>query len=93
MRDLDTVRNKYSEESFVPYIVHEGIMARVERIIRRLWVLIIILIALLFGTNAAWIYYESQFETETTVTQESPCGNCNFVGDDGDITNGAADSN
>ena len=43
--------------------------ALAERTIKRLWVLIILLIILLFGTNAAWVYYESQFET-VSVTQE-----------------------
>ena len=36
-----------------------------ERTIRRLWVIIILLIVLLFGSNAAWIYYESQFTDES----------------------------
>lgn len=36
-----------------------------ERTIRRLWVIIILLIVLLFGSNAAWIYYESQFADES----------------------------
>lgn len=44
--------------------------ALAERTIKRLWVLIILLIVLLFGTNAAWIYYESQFE-EYTITQDA----------------------
>lgn len=45
--------------------------ALAERTIKRLWVLIILLVILLFGTNAAWIIYESQFETvETTYTQD-----------------------
>lgn len=50
-------------------------MARMERTIRRLWVLCIILILLLAGSNAAWIYYESQFTDETmTVTQDVDSG-------------------
>ena len=55
----------------ISYAAHEGMMARMERTIRRLWVLCIILILLLAGSNAAWIYYESQFVDEvTTVTQD-----------------------
>ena len=46
-------------------------MARQERTIKRLWILCIILITLFVGTNAAWIYYENQFEDVVTVTQES----------------------
>ena len=49
--------------------------ALAERTIKRLWVLIILLVILLFGTNAAWIIYESQFETvETTYTQDVDAG-------------------
>ena len=53
----------------VPYIVHEGIVTRLERTIEKLWILCIILIVLLVGTNGAWLYYENQF-IETEVTQE-----------------------
>lgn len=39
-----------------------------ERTIKRLWIIIILLIVLLVGTNAMWIHYESQWETvETTI--------------------------
>lgn len=54
----------------VPYIVHEGDMARLERANRRLWILSIMLVLLLVGTNAGWIWYESQFEDVVT-TQEA----------------------
>ena len=60
------------DERNVPYIVHEGAMALMERTVKRLWILIILLAVFLVGTNAAWIYYESQWEVvETTeITQE-----------------------
>jgi len=70
----------------VPYIVHESIMARMERTIRRLWILCIVLIILLAGTNAAWIVYENSFE-DIVVTQDNADGYNNYVGNDGDITN------
>lgn len=42
-----------------------------ERTIRRLWILIILLIVALIGSNLTWVLYVSQFETvETTVTQD-----------------------
>lgn len=78
----------------ISYAAHEGMLARMERTIRRLWILCIILILLLAGTNAAWIWYENQFVDETlTVTQDSPDGINNYIGNDGDITNGTTDSN
>lgn len=55
------------ERNFLAW--HEGDMARMERANKRLWVVIIILIVALIGSNAAWIYYESQFE-DVTVEQE-----------------------
>lgn len=57
------------ENTSVPYFVHEGILARMERTIKRLWVLCIVLIILFVGTNAGWIYYESLW-TEEVITQE-----------------------
>lgn len=60
------------EQQNIPYFAHEGIMARMERTIKRLWVLCIILIILLAGTNAAWIYYENSFEdvVSTEISQD-----------------------
>lgn len=59
--------------------------AMAERTIKKLWVLIIILVILLFGTNAAWIYYEGQFVDETTVQevwQDADNGTNSFIGGD-----------
>jgi len=53
----------------IDYFTHEGMMARMERIIRRLWILCIIIFLALVGTNAYWIWCESQFEDEV-ITQE-----------------------
>lgn len=70
----------------IPYFAHEGIVARMERANRRLWILCIVLIILLAVTNAAWIYYETSFE-DIVVTQENEDGYNNYIGEDGDITN------
>lgn len=74
----------------VPYIVHEADMARQERTIKRLWILLLVLIALLAGSNAAWIYYESQFvEETTTVEQDIETGDGDaFVAGVGDVNYG-----
>lgn len=60
------------EQDKIPYFVHEGVVARMERTNRRLWILCIILIVLLAATNGAWIYYESQFEdvVSTEISQD-----------------------
>ena len=74
----------------VPFAVHESAMARMERTIRRLWILLLVLVVLLVGTNALWIWYESQFE-KVEVTQENEDGYNSFIGNDGDIYNGETD--
>lgn len=58
----------------VPYIVHEGMLARMERANKRLWVILIIVIVLFVGTVAGWIYYENQFEDQY-VEQDIDTGN------------------
>ena len=62
--DCDTCKEKrkvvVQTPKDVPYIVHEGAVARLERVIKRLWVLAIVLIVLLAASNAAWIWWESQ---------------------------------
>lgn len=61
-------------------LIYESSMARLERANKRSWIICLILIITLLGTNAGWIYYESQFATnETTVEQEVDTG-------DGDAT-------
>ena len=57
----------------VSYLVHESIMVRQERTIRRLWVLCIILIACLLGTNFAWIVYENSFD-DISISQTADSG-------------------
>ena len=69
----------------VPYIVHESDMSRLERQLKRLWVVILVLIFMLVGSNCAWLWYESQFETVETVqevVQEADNGENHFIGGD-----------
>lgn len=77
----------------VPFAVHESAMARMERTIRRLWILLIVLVVLLVGSNALWIWHESQFEDVTTeVEMENESGFVSYIGRDGDIYNGETES-
>lgn len=57
----------------ISYLEFESSQARMERINRRLWVLCLVLIISLLGTNGAWLYYESQF-TDTEVSQDIDTG-------------------
>ena len=85
MADCKSCKSKEQPSEAVPFIVHEGMMARAERMIKRLWITILLLIVLLVGTNGAWIWYESQFEdcvTTQEVTQDVENGNNSFIGGD-----------
>lgn len=91
--DCNTCKEKKKSLEPVPYIVHESAMARQERNNKRLWIVVIVLIAALILSNAAWIYYESQWEVveQTEITQDNENGYNNYIGDDGDIHNGETD--
>lgn len=73
------------EQTNVSYIAYESAMARLERTIKRLFIICIILIIALIGTNGAWLYYESQFETveTTTITQDLDADSGDAIINDG----------
>ena len=80
----------------VPYLVHESEMARAERTIKRLWITTLILIFMLVGTNAAWIWYENQFEDVVTTTYEADAmdgGNAVINGEGSVNINGESEGN
>lgn len=79
-----------NEQMTVPYIVFEGSMARSERHIKRLVIALIIAVVMIAVTNIAWLWVWNSYEyvgdtSEISVEGE---GNANYIGNDGDITNG-----
>ena len=73
---------KPENQTYVPLAMVELHSAAQERTIKRLWITIIILIALLCATNLAWLIYESQFEEVSTsidAEQETDGGGNNFL--------------
>lgn len=56
------------------YVTNEAtndlIVGVMERQVRRMFIIIVILLIGLIGTNLGWIIYESQFDTYT-ITQET----------------------
>lgn len=83
MANCETCKMKTTAPENVPYIVHESALARMERMVKRLWVTVLVLIFLLVGTNGAWLWRESQWETiYQEVTQEAENGTNNFIGGD-----------
>lgn len=82
----------------VPYVVHESVVARMERIVKRQWIALIVAICMIVGCNALWLYAWMQYDyTSTTeeiiVEQDAKDGgNANYIGNDGDIVNGISES-
>ena len=83
------------DDNRVPFIVYEGTVARFERTIRRLIILIGITILLLFASNAIWIYEWNQYDYEDVVVDSQDGGNANYLeaGMNGVINNGKCKCN
>lgn len=58
---------------------------------KRQFIIILVILGMWFATIGYLVYVLNDIGTETTeVTQENSDGNNNFIGNDGDITNGEA---
>ena len=81
------------EQITVPYIVYESSMARAERQHKRLWIALIVAVVMILASNLVWLYVWNSYEYigESSVTVEGE-GNANYIGNDGDITNGEDNS-
>jgi hypothetical protein len=78
------------EERNIPYIVYESTLATSERHIKRLIVALVICIALLFISNAAWLYYWSQYDyvsTEESTTYSQDGEGTNIIGSLNELDN------
>ena len=82
------------DERTISSVDHQYDMARLERIIKRLWVTIIILLALFAGTNALWIYEWNQYDYTDIIVDSNDGGNANYLqaGSSGVINNGESNS-
>lgn len=88
MANCETCKKVQNSPENVPYIVHESSMARMERQIKRLWIALIVSIAMLFTSSAifAWAWMQHDYESyEITADGDS---NANYIGQDGNIYNG-----
>lgn len=81
----------------VPYVVHEATVARQERQIKRMWIALIVAVALVFASNALWLWAWMQYDytsEEIIVEQDAQDGgNANYIGNNGDINNGVSENN
>ena len=84
---MDIPEHNSLDDSRVPFIVYEGTIARFERPIRRLIILVGITILLLFATNAIWIYEWNQYDYEDVSIDNQDGGNANYIGANGYINN------
>ena len=77
------------DKMVVPYIVYEGERARNERTTKRLIHALIVALAILFATNAVWLYAWMSYDYSgaETVTVDGE-GIANYIGNSGVITNG-----
>lgn len=78
MSDMDEKESRIQ----VPYIVYEGAMARMERTIKRLFILLIITVGIIFVTNGLWLYWWNQYEyVSETYSYEQDGQGINLIGD------------
>lgn len=73
----------------VPLVAHEADMSRMERTIKRLWLGLLIAMAIIAVSNIAWIVYLSQYDFEGYEVSADNDGTANYIGNDGDIYNGS----
>ena len=90
----ETAEGKVMETSRppVPYMAHEGMLVRMERQIKRLWVALIVAIIALVACNLAYLWYLNQYDFVSYEISSADGGNANYIGQDGDIYNGESGS-
>lgn len=80
-----------NENMSVPYIVYESAQARHERTVKRLIVIIIIAISMLFASNAIWVHVWSQYDTiEYDYTQDGR--GVNIIGSENEVSQNGAET-
>ena len=89
--------NNCKENEQIPHHSKEELaFAFSERMVKRLWIALIICICFIFASNAAWLYAWMQYDyssEEIIVEQDAQDGgNANYIGNDGDIVNGLPES-
>lgn len=78
----------------IPYFVYERTMARFERTIKRLIIVIGIAVALIFASNMAWLWVFNSYDvvSEEVSLDGKDGGNANYIGTSGIINNGEGGS-
>ena len=76
------------ENKTIPYIAYELEQAKHERTVKRLIVLLVITIMLMFFTNLAWIYAWNIQHEQGNVEMTTESGTTNYIGGNGTVSNG-----
>jgi hypothetical protein len=78
--------------SSVPYAVLVDFKETAKANSLKWFIICLVLIVLLVGSNIAWLVYENSFEgvttTEEIIVDAEDDGIANYIGNDGDIING-----
>ncbi len=69
-----------ADDNRVPFIVYEGTIARFERTIKRLLILIGVTILLLFASNAIWLYVWNLYDYQEITVDSQDGSNANYMG-------------
>lgn len=85
MPDCNACKENRLATEPVPYIVHEAALARLERTVKRLWILALVAVALLVATNALWIWYEGQFQDESWTYEATTDNGGTAIASDGEV--------
>ena len=86
-KDIDHNKSNIDELKSELRWKHESSQAVLERIIHRLIAIIVVLVALLFISNAIWIYAWNNFDNKAS-TVINKDGVSNYIGGDGVIESG-----
>ena len=72
----------------VPYIVYEAERTRSDRLFKKMWITIIVAVALIFASNAVWLWAWTSYDYVSYEYQQDGEGT-NIIGDDNEVNNGA----
>lgn len=77
----------------IPYIAYEATVDRLDKQLKRMFVIILVLVLLLVGTNAGWLWYESQFVDEVYTVEAYTDDGGDAFANAGDFVYGQSESN
>lgn len=79
------------DDKYVPFIVFESSQTRLEHINRRLFMLLILTVVIMFVSNALWLHAWTQYDysgEDMEILVDGKDGIANYIGNSGVITNG-----